>query len=384
MLSQEKPGKKAVIFEIGDIRTDGRCRNIAASLVRWGMTVTFIGTGDHDDERDNLDTIRVELLSVIKLLGTKVMFLHYWLRAFWRGVNGNPSLIVAGDLYSLPAALAVKLFTNAPVLYDAKELYFALASLHERPLMQKFWSAIERYCITYADGVITSGERDSDLIGERYGIPRPVTINNHPPRRKQPGDKRILRNTFTIHDSYHIFLYQGWLMRGRGLFLLIDTAASIDTVFLVIMGDGAIRRELEEYAHEKGIGNRVLITGAIPYDTMLEYTSGADVGCALIEDYGMSYRHARPNKMFEYIRAHVPVLVSNMPAMEEVVKEWGVGLAVDPDDRAGIVEAAKSFIEDPGFHAKCVENCEKAATVFQWEEEENKLIALLDTMKKNI
>jgi len=370
---------RTVVFEIGDIQTDGRCRNIAESIMRWGSSVTFIGPADGDGGEE-LNGITIIRLRVITWLGSKVMYMHYWIRSFWRGVNVRPSLIVAEDLYSLPAALAVKFFTGAKILYDSKELYFAVASLHNRPVTQWFWTTIERLGIRYVDGVITSGERDSDLIAERYGIPHPVTINNHPPRRLQKGDAGILRKTYGIPDEFAIFLYQGWLLRGRGLFHLIEFTAAIDRAFLVIMGDGSIRRELENVIREKFVSDRVLFTGALPYEKMLEYTPGADIGCALIEDLGMSYRHARPNKMFEYIQAGVPVLVSSMAAMKEVVDKWQVGIAVDPGDKSEIITAAKKFIEDRDFYEKCVENCEKAATVFHWGEEEGKLCELLDSI----
>lgn len=374
--------KKAVILEIGDIRTDGRCRNIAGSIKRFGMEVTFIGPGESDDEYEPTG-IRVKRLTVIKWLGSKIMFFHYWIRAFWCTVMIRPSLIVAEDLYSLPAAIAVKYFTGAKVLYDSKELYFAIAALHNRLITQRFWSGVEKMCIRYVDGVITSGERDSDLIGQRYFIPRPVTIHNHPPRRQHAGDKNILRRKFSIPETYTILLYQGWLLRGRGLFHLIEITAAIDNVFLVIMGDGALRSELEDCARNNIVTNRVIFTGAEPYEEMLDYTPGADVGCAIIEDYGMSYRHARPNKMFEYIQANVPVLVSNMPAMEEVIEEWGVGVAVSPDDFSSIVQAVRKFIDDSEFYKRCVGNCMKAGAVLHWEEEEKKLIALIEAMIEN-
>jgi glycosyltransferase involved in cell wall biosynthesis len=379
MPSQIRQDKSAVILEIGDVRTDGRCRNISGSLIRWGMRVIFIGPGDVDEEEEYRG-IRIRRLAVLKRIGSKVMYVHFWIRSFWYSVQIRPTLVVAEDLYCLPAALMVKFFTGARILYDAKELYFAMASLYERPLTQRFWSAVERFCIRRADAVITSGERDSDLIGNRYGISRPITIHNHPPRSSGSDNKRILRDVLTISDAYTIFLYQGWLLRGRGLSYLLDIVEAIKDIFLVIIGDGVLRNELESSAREKRISDRVIFMGALPYEELLGYTAGADVGCALIEDYGLSYQHARPNKMFEYIQAHVPVLVSTMPAMEEVVNEWGVGLAVPAEDRSAIIQAAKHFIGDAEFYDRCVTNCKKAAEVFHWGEEEIKLFALLDEM----
>jgi glycosyltransferase involved in cell wall biosynthesis len=370
----------AIVLEIGDVITDGRCRNICESYHRWGGCVTFVGPSDVD-ERVVLNDIAIERVRVESGFGSKVLYAHFGLRSVWKGVDLKPTVIIAEDLFSLPAALVIKWFTRAPVLYDAKEFYFALASLRHRPVTQRFWALVERLCIRFADRVITSGQRDSDVIADRYRIDRPVAIHNYPPRRSNPGDATFLRKRYSIPDRYRIFLYQGWLLRGRGLFHLIDLAAAIGSVMLVIVGGGALRDELERYAARSGVADRVLFTGPVPYAELPDYTAGADVGCALIEDYGMSYRYARPNKLFEYIQAGIPVLVSDLPAMREVLERRPVGSIVDLSEPAALVAAGRRLIEDTEFYNECVDQCSVAASEYHWGMEETKLQRLFEQLR---
>jgi glycosyltransferase involved in cell wall biosynthesis len=372
----------AVVLEIGDVITDGRCRNICESFHRWGGRVTFVGPSDVD-EQVVLNGIAIERVRVESGFGSKVLYAHFGLRSVWKGINLKPTVVIAEDLFSLPAALVIKWFTRARVLYDAKEFYFALASLRDRPMTQRFWALVERLCIRFADRVITSGEQDSDVMTERYCIDRPAAIHNYPPRRSTPGDVAFLRRKYSIPERYRIFLYQGWLLHGRGLFHLIDLTAAIDTVLLVIVGGGALRDDLERYAARVGVADRVLFTGPVPYEKLPDYTAGADVGCALIEDYGMSYRYARPNKLFEYIQAGVPVLVSDLPAMREVLERRPVGSVVDLSDPDALVAEGRRLIEDTEFYNECVGQCSVAASEYHWGIEETKLRRVFEQLRED-
>jgi glycosyltransferase involved in cell wall biosynthesis len=51
----------------------------------------------------------------------------------------------------------------------------------------------------------------------------------------------------------------------------------------------------------------------------------ADLGISLEEDLGLNYRFALPNKIFDYIQAEIPVLVSDLPEMKKIVSDYKVG-----------------------------------------------------------
>jgi glycosyltransferase involved in cell wall biosynthesis len=379
MMSDSKEKTHAIILEIGDIRTDGRCKNIADSFISYGGRVTFLGPSDKDS-RELDGNIVLQYLKIRRNWGSKVAYLHYWIRAFFTAIRLKPDIIIAEDLFSLPPALLAAFYTGARVLYDAKEFYFALASLKDRRVTQWFWSTLEYLTIQFTDVVITSGERDSDILRLQYKITRPVAIHNHPPKRTGEADRTVLRRKYGIPTDHVIFLYQGWLLEGRGLPLMLDIAEQYENVFCVIMGEGKMRQEIEKRIQASDVRDRVLLTGALPYDELLKNTDGADVGCALIEDRGLSYRYARPNKLFEYIRANVPVLVSNFPAMREVVESYGIGLTADPRNRLEVLDAARILIEDAGIRERFRIACIKAAEEFTWETEEKKLFKLFNSV----
>ena len=67
------------------------------------------------------------------------------------------------------------------------------------------------------------------------------------------------------------------------------------------------------------------------YLNLLEITSSADIGIALIKPLSISYRYALPNKLFEYAAAGIPSLASNLPNMQYYIKKYNLGKTVCPD-----------------------------------------------------
>jgi glycosyltransferase involved in cell wall biosynthesis len=72
------------------------------------------------------------------------------------------------------------------------------------------------------------------------------------------------------------------------------------------------------------------------------------LGISIEEDLGLNYRYALPNKLFDYIQAQIPVVVSNLPEMKKVVEKYHIGLIAnsnDPKYLAGVFR--KALFEEP-------------------------------------
>ncbi len=369
--------KASICFmEIGDVRYNGRSYNMARSLSRAGHTVRFIMTGERN-QGENLDGIDLIQIRLRRWFWSKLFFLQYFLKAIPAALHARADLYVASDLFSLPITYLVARLLNAKLLYDSKEFYFAIAALHQRRLTQSFWSFVENAFIRRTDGIMVSGEEDAKIIAERYRIPLPTPILNHPPYQVSETRSNVLREKLGIPLEKKILLYQGGLQSGRGLFLILDVTKHLPDLVAVFLGDGHLKEELQRAILSLGLTNRAFMVDRVPYTDLLEYTRSADLGLVLIEDYGLSYRYARPNKLFEYIMAGLPVVVTNFPVMKEIVETHNVGEAVELSDPKEIARVIQRMLTDADRYRQLVENCLHAAQIFRWENEEPKLLELV-------
>ena len=106
---------------------------------------------------------------------------------------------------------------------------------------------------------------------------------------------------------------------------------------------------------------------------MHEVTRQADLGISLEEDLGLNYRFALPNKLFDYIQAGVPVLVSNLPEMRRVVDHYQIGAIAETHQRKELAELLKSALFDQEKINFWKQNLSRAATELCWENEEEVL-----------
>ena len=94
------------------------------------------------------------------------------------------------------------------------------------------------------------------------------------------------------------------------------------------------------------------------------------MGLSLEEDLGLNYRFALPNKLFDYIQAGVPVLVSNLPEMRRIVEHYQIGAIAETHQRKELAQTITSILFDADKNALWKQNLKLAAKELCWENEE--------------
>src|SRR5690606_3378086 len=97
-----------------------------------------------------------------------------------------------------------------------------------------------------------------------------------------------------------IILYQGAVNIGRGLKQAILAMQNIENANLIIAGDGDIKADLEILVKKENLQNKVVFTGRLSISELSKLTPQADLGLSIEEDFGLNYRFALPNKLFDY------------------------------------------------------------------------------------
>ena len=115
---------------------------------------------------------------------------------------------------------------------------------------------------------------------------------------------------------------------------------------------------------------------SVTSNSLQVYTSSADVGLCLIEDYCLSYRYCLPNKFFEYAMAGLPILVSDLPEMRKLVQKYNCGVICESVTPDGIVKGLKELLGQD--LQKLGKNARRMAEDHSWESQEEKLINLYD------
>lgn len=153
--------------------------------------------------------------------------------------------------------------------------------------------------------------------------------------------------------------YVGALGLGRGLNLLVESLRFLPPEYNVIIvgtGTGQERAAVLRHAEDTGVAGRVNVIPAVPYWELQRVCRTFTCGALLIEDNCLNNRYCSPNKIFDFIAAGCPSVVTGVPPLRDLVLSLGIGVVVpQPVDATAVAAAIRRIVEDhASFHHRCV------------------------------
>ena len=360
--------KRIIVSVTNDIATDQRVAKVCNTLIQNNFEVLLIGRKLKNSIplSRNYKTKRFQLLFNTGFL----FFAEYNLRLFCYLLFTKKDILLSNDLDTLlPNYLASKL-QHKKIVFDSHELFPEIPELIHRPKVKKVWLAIENWILPNLKNNYTVCNSIASFYNNKYKT-HFKTIKN------LPSKKEINKGAFSFDTKgKKIILYQGALNIGRGLELMIETMHFLENHLLVLIGDGDIHAFLKEKVTAENLNSKVVFLGKTSPKELHKLTPLADIGLSLEEDLGLNYRFALPNKIFDYIQAEVPILVSNLPEMRRVVLDYNVGEIVKNSTPEKLAKQIKQVLEK-----EYAPELKSAKEILTWEQQEAELIAIFHDLK---
>lgn len=371
---------KIVSCVTNDLTTDQRVHRAAQLLHSKGYKVTLFGRklpASNQFKRDYTTTRS-------KLWFNKggLFYANYNIRLLFKLMSLKPDIVLANDLDTLLGAYCYAKLFNKQIIFDSHEYFPEVPELIGRDRVKNFWLGIEKrivpnlkYCITVSPAIVV-------LFKDLYNVDFKLLRNLPTSKSVNIQDKKAERKKLGLPDSTFMIIYQGALNIGRGIELAIDAVNLLSDCILVIAGKGDIEDELKQKVEQNKLANKVVFTGALSPEELLNYTQVADMGFSLEEDMGLNYRFALPNKLFDYVQARIPVLVSDLPVMKQIVEEYKVGkVLIGERNPENLSKAFNELLNtNPDKFNVQLEN---AAKTLNWENEQKVLLDILEEVTKN-
>jgi hypothetical protein len=390
--------RKILLISLSNISSDSRVLRQITALLNNNFFVITAGFGNltlnHPNHihieispKDKLKFLGVSLLSILNLNSIKPL-INFLTKEFINKLKLiNFDLIISNDLHNLPVVIYLsQINNNKPIILDIHEYFIDEYSnkTNYLPIRKIFYSnLIKKYkkelnqikLITVNESIAKLYQNDFNLNNFEiilncpyyYDIPSKLFTNN-PIKMVNIG---IAIKTRKLENLILLFNH-----------IDVNLRSNFELDFYLI-ADNRTRRDYLKYL--KKIANKIEnikinFFDPIPPNEVVPKLSQYDIGLSYVYPSNLSYLYSLPNKLFQYIQARLAILSSPNPEMAKIVSKYNLGFI--SQDYTPLSLANTLLLFNKENINKFKENSNKAARIFNYDNEASKFINLINKSLK--
>ncbi len=361
--------QQVVVSVTNDLVTDQRVHKVCTTLSTMDFDVVLIGRKLSDSLAisRNYKTVRMKLLFNKGFL----FYAEYNIRLFCKLLFIKKDILLSNDLDTLLPNFLISKILNKKLVYDSHELFTETPELTDRPKVKKIWLSIENYIFPKLKHIYTVNESIASIYKKKYNVDVKVIRNIAPIFLNKSLDVALSNK---VKGNNKMLILQGsGINMDRGAEEALTMMKYLENTVLYVIGGGDVFDRLKELVKKFQLEDKVFIKNRMPYHQLMEYTKIADLGLSLDKGTNLNYEYSLPNKVFDYIQAKTPLLVSNRKEIANLVLDNNIGLVVENLDPEKLAETVKGIFSDHERLKKWQENLGLAQVKYNWEKESEKL-----------
>jgi glycosyltransferase involved in cell wall biosynthesis len=358
----KRKNKKIIVSVTSDLVSDNRMHKVCTTLHNMGVEVLLIGRKLPASLPVDVRRYEVKRFNLLFHKGP-LFYAAYNFRLYLFLLFSKFDILLSNDLDTLPANFLASKVKNKPLVYDSHEYFTEVPELIGRPGVKKVWEWLEKKMVPKVKTAFTVCYSIAKIYEEKYGTKFKVA-------RNLPIAGSFKPQSDKVENQQKIILYQGAVNIGRGLEQAILAMHYVENAKLIIAGDGDIKTNLQNLVIKENLQNKVEFTGRLPLKELAKLTPKADLGLSIEEDLGLNYRFALPNKLFDYIQAQVPVIITNLPEMAAIVNQYQIGEITESLEPRHLAERITDALHNTEQRKIWAKNLSLAAKELSWENEE--------------
>lgn len=356
------PLNRIVFTVTNDLQYDQRMIRICTSLANAGYRVLLIGN------RNNVSLPLANKIYKQKRLFTFFkagfgFYAEYNVRLFFTLLITKTDLLCCIDLDTMLPVWLVSKIKGTRRMYDAHEFFSQQKEIISRPFVHAIWVWIEKSLVPKFKLGYAVSQSIVIEFKTRYGVQYEV-IRNLPVLKDLP--------TGNIAKE-KIILYQGAVNEARGFEFLIPAMKNIDAI-LHIYGDGNYLQQTKNLIEANNLHHKVFLKGKVLPHKLDAITRQATIAVNLVENDGLNQYFSLANKFFDYIQNGIPQVSMNFPEYKRINDEFEVAVLIANLEPGTISAALNKLLHNETLYRQLAKNCIRARQVFNWQEEEKKLL----------
>jgi len=274
--------------------------------------------------------------------------------------------------------LRLRTAPGKPVFY-VRHLRLAPVAARRGPVIVEL-HALEKdtaRAVAAADAVVSITEALAQNVRARFAPACPVEVI------PDAADPVVFREVTAPGPVRAVYL--GQLMPWKGVEVLLRALARVPGLPALVIGgrdrEDPRREELRRLAAQLGVGERVEWAGWLPPAEAWRRLRRGDVGVVPTRAGGSQELSTSPLKLFEYLACGLPVVVSDLPALREVVRDGENGLLFAEGDPEALAATLARLASDPVLRARLGGAALAGAAAYTWANRAARIQALVTRVR---
>jgi len=400
--------KRVCLVSPGHIASNPRLVKEANALIEAGFDVRIIA-GDYAEfvrpfdeallssvkwtcDRVGLGSRPVYLWRKLKQKIAKILFDSGWRNmyiAMWSHSVASASLaqtasFQAADLYiahclaALPAAAIAASKHSAKLGFDAEDFHTGeLADIPENQAEIAVRDYIERHLLPKCDYLTAASPMIASAYKDRYRVSIETILNVFPLSEAPKLNDRQKQRSFTNAPS--LYWFSQTIGPGRGLESIILAMGQMQTqVSLYLRGILACgyAEVLLQLAQNAGVSDRLHFLPSESPENMARLASDYDVGLSLELNHPFNRSICLTNKIFTYLLASLPVILSKTSAQEDIAKVLSdAAILININDPQSIAIELDMWLSNPANLEKSRSKAlQLGREVYNWDIEQKNFL----------
>jgi glycosyltransferase involved in cell wall biosynthesis len=231
----------------------------------------------------------------------------------------------------------VKLFRKKAICRIASSL--SITSAARKEIFSGVWRILEILCLRLADRVTVSSYSLIDQLAlAKYKAKVMVTVDNL-------VDLDHFKIEKPIQERNKVVAFVGRLIAEKGIMNFVYSIPAIvgrdSDINMLIIGDGPLLHEIEQYLAKENLGPHTKLVGWIPNDRLPEYLNQARL---LVVP---SFTETGPLIALEAMACGTPVLATRVGYIPDIVRDGETGFILGDNSPDSIAENALKAILHP-------------------------------------
>lgn len=296
-----------------------------------------------------IPNVQMHSLPFTGIIGTflmNILYLPYWI---YIGATYRPDIVHCYQNVIIPQ-LILKFLFNSTIIYDiqsdpagqAQEFHALDNKKDGKMLLFNLSRFLHEFTLSRSDLVITLSDELKLVLSDKYNVSEssifllPLGVDTEKFTPKYNIDKNVR------------FVYIGTINPRRSIDTFFEGLDRIPekhkdslSVHLYGSGDREFIRELVNQYRDSGIS--VKWHGRIPHNEMPNELVKGDIAVSPLPQIE-SYRVSSPAKLYEYLAAGLPILASDIPPHQKILRGENCGFLVEPTPQ-GFSEGVTEIME---------------------------------------